>query len=188
VTGAIDGGGGGDTLDYGAYATSVVVNLQTGQATGVGGGVAQIQNVLGGNGGAAPGVFNILVGNGGNTLTGGNGRRNLLIAGATASTLLGGGDDDILIGGTTAYDTEADSASLIAVMNEWTRTDLDYAGRVADVTNGTGGVPPLNVGTVAGNGGGNVLLGQGGLDLYFGDPGLDTNDWDPQTETFIQVS
>jgi hypothetical protein len=101
VTGAIDGGGGGDALDYGAYATSVVVNLQTGGATGVGGGVAQIQNVL------------------------------------------------------------------------------DQRHRRG---------PPLNIGTVAGNGGGNVLLGQGGLDLYFGDPGLDKNDWDPKTETFIQVS
>ena len=76
----------------------------------------------------------------------------------------------------------------------WSRTlisnvgSVNYAARVADVTNGTGGVPLLNIGTVAGNGGGNVLLGQGGLDLYFGDPGLDKNDWDPKTETFIQVS
>jgi hypothetical protein len=48
ITGAIDGGPGFNTLDYRAYTTPVVVNLVTGQATGVGGGVKNIQSVLGG--------------------------------------------------------------------------------------------------------------------------------------------
>src|SRR5262249_22646735 len=50
--------------------------------------------------GGAPGSYNILVGNGRNVLTGGNGRRNLLIAGnngVAGSTLIGGDQDDILI-------------------------------------------------------------------------------------------
>src|SRR5262249_42376008 len=102
ISGNLDGGsGGGGTLDYSAYSNSVIVDLQTGTATGVGGSLANIANVIGGTGGGA-GIYNILVGNGGNTLIGGNGRRNLLIAGASASTLNGGDDDDILIGGTTA--------------------------------------------------------------------------------------
>src|SRR5262249_50829802 len=95
VGGSIDGGPGTNTLDYSAYTSNVIVNLAMSAATGVGGTIANIENVLGGNGGAA-GTYNILVGNGGNVLTGGNGRRNLLIAGAAPSVLLGGNDEDIL--------------------------------------------------------------------------------------------
>ena len=67
-------------------------------------------------GNGANGAYNILVGNGGNTLVGGTGRRNLLIAGPAASTLIAGDSDDILIGGTTSYDTEPGMASLPAIM------------------------------------------------------------------------
>src|SRR5262249_44535740 len=101
VDGSVDGGGGTNTLDYSAYTGNVLADLQTSQATGVGGLVANIQNVNGGNG---PG-YNILVGNGGNVLAGGN-ARSLLIAGASAGVLIGGADDDILIGGTTQWDTD----------------------------------------------------------------------------------
>src|SRR5262249_54353570 len=38
VSGAINGNGGGDWLDYSAYTTAIAVNLTTGLATGVGGG------------------------------------------------------------------------------------------------------------------------------------------------------
>jgi hypothetical protein len=86
VDGTIDGGGGTNTLDYSAYSSSVLVDLQTGFATGVGAGIANIQNVTGGAGGGS-GVYNILVGNGGNFLRGGDDRRNLLIAGASASLI-----------------------------------------------------------------------------------------------------
>jgi hypothetical protein len=92
------------------------------------------------------GSYNILVGNGGNLLMGGEGRRNLLIAGASASTLVGGSDDDILIGGTTAYDTEL--ASLQAILTYWTASD-DYATRVGNLTSGTG-VALLDATTVLG--------------------------------------
>src|SRR5262249_39830220 len=50
VSGAIDGGSGGDTLNYGAYTTAVTVNLAAGTATGVAGGISEIQIVLGGSG------------------------------------------------------------------------------------------------------------------------------------------
>jgi hypothetical protein len=179
VDGTIDGGGGTNTLDYSRYTGNVLVNLQTGAATGVGGGVVHIQNVIGGNG---PG-YNILVGNGGNVLTGGLNTRNLLIAGASASTLVGGNDDDILIGGTTAYDT--DMASLMAIMAYWTGPD-DYATRVANLTSGNG-VPLLDASTVTSNGGGNTLTGGLGLDLYYGSLANDTYDWNPMTETFISI-
>ncbi len=78
----------------------------------------------------------MLVGNGGNVLTGGNGRRNILIAGSSKSTLIGGDDEDLLIAGTTAYD--ADIAQLAAIVAEWIRTDEQYGVRVNNLTNGAG--------------------------------------------------
>jgi hypothetical protein len=189
VDGAIDGGG-TNTLDYSAYSSSVIVDLQTGSATSVGAGIANIQNVTGGSTGGGAGIYNILVGNGNNVLTGGNGRRNLLIAGFTASTLIGGNDDDILIGGTTAYDTEAGLVSLQAIMNYWSGTADDYGTRVGNLLSGSG-VPLLDATMVFNNGGGNTLTGnQGGageLNMFYGkDPALETTDYNPAIgEQFI---
>jgi hypothetical protein len=180
VAGWINGGGGTNTLDYSNYSGNVVVDLQTGTATGVRGGIANIKNINGGNG---PG-YNILVGNGANVLSGGSNASNLLIAGSAASTLLGGNGEDILIGGTTAYDT--DLASLRAIMGEWLRADESYNTRVFNITNGFG-VPLLDASTVRGNGGGNTLMGGAGLDLYYGNLALDVYDWNPMNEYFISV-
>jgi hypothetical protein len=183
ISGNLDGGGGGSSLDYSAYRTSVIVDLQTATATGVGGSIASIQNIIGGNGGGV-GVYNILVGNGGNTLTGGNGRRNLLIAGSSASTLMGGDDDDILIGGTTAYDR--DVAALMAIMDYWSGAADDYATRVGTLFAGNG-VPLLDSTTVTSNGGGNTLTGGPGLNLYYGNT-ADTTDFDPNSgAVFVPV-
>src|SRR5262249_5275331 len=159
-------------LDYATagWTGNVLVNLQTGAASGVAGGIANVQNVTGANG---PGGYNLLVGNGRNVLTGGTGRRKLLVAGASASTLIGGANWDILIGGTTDYDLQADLASLRAVMDFWAAAE-DYGAAVAALT-GEGGL--LN-GTVHGNGGGNTLTGGEGQDLFFGNPDLDLHDWD----------
>jgi Ca2+-binding RTX toxin-like protein len=184
VNGTIDGGGGVNTLDYSAWTANVLVNLPLAVGTGAGGNIVNIQNIKGGSGGPA-GSYNILVGNGGNVLTGGNGRRNLLVAGPSASTLRGGNDDDILIGGTTQYDLEAGLGSFIAIMNYWTGPD-SYAVRVSRLLTGMG-VPLLDATTVTGNGGGNVLLGGPGLDLFYGDLINDTYDWDPMSETFVPV-
>jgi Ca2+-binding RTX toxin-like protein len=188
----LDGGPGTNTLDYSAFTGNVLVNLRLNSATGVLGGLSNIQNVAGGTGGVA-GSYNILVGKGGNVLTGGNGRRNLLIAGPTPSTLIGGDGDDILIGGTTAYDLEAGMASLQAIMAYWAGSADDYATRVNNLITGNG-VPALApydptqmTGQVVGNGGGNTLTGGPGLDLFFGDQVLDMNDWDALTEMFFSV-
>jgi hypothetical protein len=172
----LNGGAGTNTLDYSAYTGNVIVNLQLGSATGVAGGIANIQNVTGGGG---PG-YNILVGNGGNVLRGGTGG-NLLIAGGGASTLLAGTGESILIGGTTSYDRMPDE--LLAIMDYWTGRD-DYDTRVFNLTHGMG-VPLLDATTVTGNGSGNTLIGDPGPDLFYGNLALDMYDWDPQTETFI---
>ena len=168
----------------------VVVNLPLGTASGLTGGIARIQNVIGGTGN------DILVGNGGNVLTGGAGRDLLIagascwresnsgcIAGALASSLNGGDDEDILIGGTTDYDRNA--ASLRAIMAEWTSSN-DYAARVANLRNGTNGAPILNATTVRSNGG-NTLNGNAGRDFFFANVDLDTLDIDPLTEELVAV-
>jgi hypothetical protein len=182
VDGSINGGGGTNLLDYSAYASSVIVDLKTGFATGVNGGVSNIQNVTGGNGGGA-GVYNILVGNGGNVLTGGDGRTNLLIAGASPSALYGGNEDDILIGGTTAYDTQPGLTSLKAIMNYWSTTSDKYATRVNHLLKGKG-VPVLDHTTVANNGAGNTMMGHHGgageKNLFYGlAPALEKTDYNP---------
>jgi len=54
--------------------------------------------------------------------------RDLLIGGVGSDCLYGDWHDDILIAGQTYWD--ANDTALLAIMDEWTRTDLDYAGRV----------------------------------------------------------
>jgi Concanavalin A-like lectin/glucanases superfamily len=155
----------------------VDVNLQLGTSSGLAGGIANIQNVIGSVGN------DVLVGNGGNVLDGGAGR-DLLIAGAFASVLTGGADDDILIAGTTDYD--GNQAALRGIMAEWTST-RDYATRVGNLTSGLG-VPLLDATTVHSNGGGNTVQGAGGLDFFFARlGGVDTLDADPFIEELVAI-
>jgi hypothetical protein len=181
----IDGGGGTNTLDYSAVTDSVYVNLQTGEASGLKGGIANIQNVTGGAGN------NILVGNGANVLTGGAGF-NILIAGGAAgsglpleasilfagSTLIGGAGENLLIGGITAYDT--DKAALDALMAVWSGPE-PYSTRVSNLQSGL-----LAPGKVFWNGLQNTLNGQAGLNLYFGSAANDLYTTKPG-EVFVGV-
>jgi hypothetical protein len=177
VSGNLTAGGGGGTLDYTSYSTSVVVDLQTGSATGVGGTISNIGAVLGGTGNGSAGAYNLLIGAGGNYLQGGTGRVNILVAGASASTLVGGDGEDLLIGGTTSYDQEAGLTTWLQIASYWAGTD-DRATRTANLLAGTG-VPLLDATVVTGNGGGNVLNGNGAWALIYTD-GADTiNGFDP---------
>jgi hypothetical protein len=171
ISGNLQGGHSG-ALDYSAYSSSVIVDLKTGIATGVGGAVSSIATVLGGNAKPmADGVYNLLIGEGGDTLTGRVGRRNILVAGAGASTLNAGDGEDLLIAGTTAYDTEDGLSHWQLIAAYWASND-NYAMRVANLLSGTG-VPLLDASIVTGNGGGNTLNGNGALALFYTD-GLDT--------------
>jgi hypothetical protein len=164
-------GNGDDTLDYSAYSSSVLVDLQTGSATGVGGSVSGITTVYGGSASPATSdVYNLLIGAGGDTLTGGLGRRNVLVAGASASTLNAGDGEDLLIAGSTTYDTETGLTTWQQIAAYWAGSD-DYATRVANLLSGTG-VPLLDATVVTGNGGGNMLNGNGALAFLYTD-GLD---------------
>ena len=84
------------------------------------------------------------------SLVGGAGR-DLLIGGLGAdvligdATIAGSSGEDILIGGTTTYSggtsltpPAADVVALNALMNEWRRTDLNYASRVSHLQEGGG--------------------------------------------------
>jgi hypothetical protein len=189
LSGSLNGGpGANNTLDYSTgWTGNVLVDLQTGAASAVAGlsagAVSGIQNVLGAGGGGAS-SFDLLIGNGGNVLTGGLGRRNILVAGASSSTLIGGDGEDLIIAGTTSYDTEATLANWQTIAAYWTGAD-PFATRVSNLQTGSG-VPILDptagTGNVFGNGGNNVVTGNGALALIFTD-GADTiSGFDPLSQ------
>jgi hypothetical protein len=162
-----DGQGGTDTLDYSTWIAGVRVNLALGTATGVAGGVRNIENVMGGQG------DDILIGNDlANVLSGGPGR-DILVGRGGADQLLGGSDDDILIGGSTAYDLLP--AQWEAIMQEWGRHDLSgtwqeqYYARINDILFGGGlnGSVTLDLSRVTDDGAIDVLSGSWGLDWFF---------------------
>ena len=132
----IVGGAGVNTLDYSAYTTGVNVDLATGAATDLAA-IANIRNVIGGSGDdilTGNALANVLIGGAGNDfLTGGAGR-DILVGGSGMDTLDEGNGGSILIGGLLSYDNEAaqtaDTVALNALQAEWSRTDLDYEGRV----------------------------------------------------------
>jgi hypothetical protein len=174
LSGSIKGGGApaglGDWLDYSSRTTPVVINLSTGTATSVAGGVSGIQNVFGGNGGATltgNALGNILVGGtGADLLIGGTGR-SLLIGGKGNDTVQGSTADDILISGFTSFD--ANETALMAILAEWQRP-IPFDQRVSDLTSGisAGAVVKLVAGTtVFDDGGINVLSGGGGSNWIF---------------------
>jgi Ca2+-binding RTX toxin-like protein len=165
LSGKIDGAGGINTLDYSGYTGDVTVDLPLNLATGIGGGVFHIQNVTGSIGN------DLLVGDASpNVLKGGTGR-NVIIGGAGANTIVGGGGDNILIGGTTAYDTNLQA--LMAVMAEWTRTDLSFQQRLAHlISEGNNdkrlnGSYVLNKKTVFADGAQDSITGGSALDWVF---------------------
>jgi hypothetical protein len=159
LAGSLNGGGGGDWLDYSGLATAVGVNLKTGAGTAVAGGaagtVSNIQDVHGGNGGntlTGDSQGNILIGGTGNdTITGGKGA-SILIGDKGADTIQGGSGGDILIGDATTFDTmtAANEAALMSILAEW-QSSNSYATRFHDIDTGTGGglngTAKLNFGT-----------------------------------------
>ncbi|MFI5455454.1 MAG: beta strand repeat-containing protein [Isosphaerales bacterium] len=187
VTGKINGGGGGDWLDYAAYTTPVAVNLQKGTASGVGGGIANIQNVRGGQGadnltGNKQG--NVLIGGAGaNQIKGGAGK-SILSGGKGKDTVTGSSAGDILIGGYTSYDssTLANDMALQSILTEW-QSGASYATRISTIKSGVGpGSSDTLVwgSTVHDNGKGkaNKLTGAGakkGLNWFFASKATKTN-------------
>jgi hypothetical protein len=176
VSGRIDGGGGGDWLDYSAYVTGVVVNLAAGTATGAAGGIANIRNVIGGTGAdtlTGNALGNVLVGGAGaDTITAGAGR-SVLIGGTGVDHVGGGLADDLVIGDSTSFDHNA--AALASILAEW-QSAGSYAQRINHLRLGGGlnGTNELVFGvTVTDDHAADVLTGGAGSDWFFED-GLDT--------------
>jgi hypothetical protein len=190
LSGSINGGGGGDWLDYSRLpaTSSVTVNLVTGTATGVGGGVSKIADVRGGQGN------NTLRGNGGNILIGGGGLnvlvdaytgsaaagRSLLIGGSGTSNLTAGAAGDILIAGSTSFNASsgANDVALQRILAEWRSADsylLRFQRIEGQATGGLNGTSTLVWGqTVQDNDKASVLNGGASLDWFFANfPGGD---------------
>jgi Ca2+-binding RTX toxin-like protein len=148
ISGAINGGGGTNALDYSAFSAAhpVVVNLGTGTDTLAGGA-------------------------GDDTLTG-TGGNNLLIGGTGTDTMTGSGGGDILIAGYTSWD--ANYTALRGILAEWTSAD-PLADRVGDISGPPAGGSYrngafyLNAGTVFSDGSQDKLSASGGSDWYFVD-------------------
>jgi hypothetical protein len=141
--GVLDGGGPGAWLDYSQNVGPVTVNLATGQATGIGGGIRNIRHVIGSrtadNTLTGNSLGNILIGGAGNnTLTAGGGN-SLLIGGSGAEHLVASSGTpgfDILIAGTTDFDspTATDLSILEAFFSVWRNTTAgNYAGQVGQL-------------------------------------------------------
>jgi len=164
VSGAVNGGGGVNALDYSAYVGDIVVDLALGTATGVGGGVAGIANVTGSHGN------DLIVGDANpNVLIGGTGR-NIIIGGAGGDTITGGGGDNILIGGTTAYDTNL--TALDAIFAEWTNPTQSIGQRTQALKKGIvvgGQTYALNKSTVFADNAPDSLIGGPGINWFFVD-------------------
>jgi Ca2+-binding RTX toxin-like protein len=163
LSGEIIGGSGIETLDYSLWTTGVTVNLATGKATNIAGGLFAVENINGGKGNdslTGDANNNIIRGGGGNDTLGGGGGNDILIGGQGAAslsaagsgrslliggkstvpqTLAGSTQDDILIGGYTKYDAYslANDQALMAILAEWTSGDSE-ATRESKITSGVG--------------------------------------------------
>jgi hypothetical protein len=183
VGGKINGAAGSNWLVYSAQTSSINVNLASGTASLVGGGVTNIQNVIGSaNGGdtiTGNSAGGVLVGHSaGNTITAGTGRS--VIIGGFGRNLLQGRGNDIIIAGKTSYD--ANITALASILAEWANSS-SYATRISLLKNG-GGLNGTNVlvfnktvfstttppGPRFGRGGGNgqsTLVGNGTQNWFF---------------------
>ena len=169
ISGRINGGSGTDTLDYSGYTAAVSINLSTGTATGISGGIQSIENVIG-----SPI---------GNTITGDN-NDNILIGTDGNDTILGLGGNDTLIGlggndtlnggnGTDTIDYSANTTAGVVVnltTNMVTSTDSG-TDTLISIENVIGS---NLVDTIIGNTGNNVIDGRGGNDILNGNGGDDT--------------
>jgi Ca2+-binding RTX toxin-like protein len=157
VAGTIDGRDGVDTIVYSGREAGILVNMTTGAATGVVGGIRNLENATGSHGNdtlIGNGLDNVLRGGDGNdTLIGlagndillgegdddvldGRSGLDILIGGTGLDSLWGGIGEDIMIAGTTAFDLAP--VALAAIQAEWT-SGRTYAQRVENLSGNTAG-------------------------------------------------
>jgi streptogramin lyase len=164
LAGKLDGGAGINTLNYSAYVGDVTVDLPLAVATGIAGGIANIENVTGSQGN------DLLVGDANpNVLIGGTGR-SVIIGGGGPDQITGGSGDNLLIGGTTSYDMNL--AALQAIAKVWDNPTLAFDLRVNLLRKGTtvnGQAVILGKSTVQNDGAPDNLVGGAGLNWFIVD-------------------
>jgi hypothetical protein len=118
-----------------------------------------------------------LSGGDGDDVLSGKGGRNVMIGGLGKDKIDGDDADDVLVGG--LYLESTNRSAVNAIMNEWSRTDLEYAARVDNLLNGGGlnGGFLLNATTVFDDNAKDTLKGKKGLDWFM------ANDDDDKTDS-----
>jgi autotransporter-associated beta strand protein len=193
VSGALNGLGGANTLDYSAYNAPATVNLgtattglanrsATGVRNGAANGIANIGAVIVGSRdnvltavGVSSAVQFTATGNGNNILVGGSGRNtltasgsgnNIIIGGTGASTISGGTGYNLLVGGSAAFDSVL--AKLESILGNWkTVNSASTYGSVITKLTAASSAVVLSPATVHGNKNDVVRAGTHALDWYF---------------------
>ena len=168
--------GGADTLTYAGSGSAVVVNLETGTASGFSS-IAGIENVIGGT------VNDTLTGDGNSNMLNGGVGNDVLTGGGGSDVLTGGNNDDRFIAtvndgndsilgnaGIDTYDLSLTSANATITAASATSAEigLDSFNLIENVVGSQGND------TITLNGGNNVIDGQGGNDTMNGGTGNDT--------------
>ena len=191
VTGAVDGGGGQDALDYSSYAVDVSVNLQTGESTGTAG-IRNIENLKGGSGddtvvgpdtdttwnieeidaGQVAGIRFA----GFENLKGGAGADLFVFAdGAGITGMIEGG------GGINTLDFSAYTTDVHVNLNAGTATGTGGISNIQNVIGGAGND------ALTGDASPNILVGGAGNDHLSGGMGSDTLDGGEGTDTVAEA-
>ena len=136
---------GGDTLDFGAIASGVTLNLATDSGQSVHtnrilrlNSGTTFEHAVGGSGNdvlTGNDRDNILVGNDGDDQLSSAGGRDIVIGGRGMDALLGGSGDDILIAGRTTHDPVISNTQRLLI--EWTSANT-YVQRIANLRAGVG--------------------------------------------------
>jgi Ca2+-binding RTX toxin-like protein len=117
---------------------------------------------------------NMLVGGAGTDVLYGGLGRDILIGGAGADTLRGGQGEDVLIGNSTAHDDHLNA--LLALLEEWSRTDANYTTRANHLLGEPGGLNGdtiLDPSTLGDDAAIDLLYGESSLDFFFATAGKD---------------
>ncbi len=117
-----------------------------------------------------------LSGGDGDDVLSGKGGRNVMMGGLGKDKIDGDDADDVLVGG--LYLESTNRSAVNAIMNEWSRTDLEYAARVDNLLNGGGlnGGFLLNATTVFDDNAKDTLKGKKGLDWFMANVDDDKTD------------
>jgi hypothetical protein len=179
ISGNLDGGGGGNTLDYSNLTTSVTLNLQGHTATGIGGTFANITNFIGGSG------VNSVVGPDAASVWAVTGPNTFTVDGLTFSAIQnivgGAGPDRFMIqtggslsgsidgGGGNTLDYSSYNGDILVDLALGTATGI--AQGVVGIQNVTGS---MGNSMLVGDGNANVLTGGVGRNVIIGGGGPDT--------------